>query len=71
LIDAQAPLIVISFGNPYLLAAMPAAPSYLLAYSPFPISQRAMAKAVLGEIAFKGGLPVTLPGLYTRGHGLR
>jgi beta-N-acetylhexosaminidase len=71
LIRSQAPLIVISFGNPYLLAAMPESPSYLLAYSPFPVSQRATARALLGEIEITGKLPVSLPGLYPRGHGIR
>ncbi|MGE0133490.1 MAG: glycoside hydrolase family 3 protein [Blastocatellales bacterium] len=70
LIYSQAPLVVISFGNPYLLAAMPESPSYLLAYSPFPVSQRAAVKAIFGAIEISGKLPVTLPGLYPRGHGL-
>ncbi|HKX26496.1 MAG TPA: glycoside hydrolase family 3 N-terminal domain-containing protein [Blastocatellia bacterium] len=64
------PLVVISFGNPYLLTAMPNSPSYLLAYSPFPVSQRAAAKAVMGEIEISGRLPVTLSPLYRRGAGL-
>lgn len=71
LIKRRVSLLVISFGNPYLLLAMPDAPSYLLAYSPFAVSQRAAAKAVLGEIEINGRLPVSLPGLYERGHGLR
>jgi beta-N-acetylhexosaminidase len=71
LIKRKLPLIVISFGNPYLLAAMPQAPSYLLAYSPFPVSQRAAAKALFGSIEISGKLPASLPGLYARGHGLR
>ena len=70
LIGSQAPLVVISFGNPYMLTAMPDSPSYLLAYNPFPISQRAVARALLGEIGINGRLPVTLPGLYPRGHGI-
>jgi len=70
LIASRAPLVVISFGNPYLLMAIPDSPSYLLAYSPFPVSQRAAAKAVLGEIEINGKLPISLPGLYPRGHGM-
>jgi beta-N-acetylhexosaminidase len=65
------PLVTISFGNPYLLNALPDSPSYLLAWSPFPVSQRAAAKAVLGEIEINGMLPVTLPGLYERGSGMK
>jgi len=64
------PVIVISFGNPYLLAAMPNARTYLAAYSPYPVSQRAAARALAGEIDIAGKLPVSLPGLYPRGHGL-
>lgn len=67
----QLPLLVISFGNPYMLMAMPEVPSYLLAYSPFPVSQRAAARAVLGEIEINGRLPVSLPGLYPQGHGVK
>lgn len=71
LIKRRLPMITISFGNPYLLLAIPDSPSYLLAYSPFPVSQRATAKALLGEIDINGRLPVSLPGLYSRGHGLK
>lgn len=67
----QLPLMVISFGNPYMLLAIPEVPAYLLAYSPFPVSQRAAAKALLGEIEISGRLPVSLPGLYLRGRGLK
>lgn len=71
LLSRKRPLLVISFGNPYLPLAIPQAPSFLLAYSPFPVSQRAAAKALLGEIGINGKLPVTLPGLFPRGHGLQ
>ena len=67
---AKVPVIVISFGNPYLLMALPSASTYLAAYSPYPVSQRAAARALVGEIDITGKLPVTLPGLYPRGHGL-
>jgi beta-N-acetylhexosaminidase len=70
LIASQAPLLVISLGNPYLLGAMPQSPSYLLAYNLFPVSQRAAARALVGETDLNGKLPVSLPGLYPRGHGL-
>src|SRR5262245_7049731 len=71
LIKRKLPLIVISFGNPYLLMEMPEAPAYLLAYSPFPVSQRAAAKALFGAIEINGKLPVSLPGLYPLGHGIK
>ncbi len=70
LIKHKLPLVVISFGNPYLLAATPDAPAYMLAYCPFPVSQRAAAKALFGEVEIGGRLPAAIPGLYPRGHGL-
>lgn len=71
LIKRRLPLVVISFGNPYLPLAIPDSPSYLLAYSLFPVSQRAAAGALFGETEIAGKLPVSLPGLFPRGHGLR
>ena len=70
LLKRDLPLMVISFGNPYLLTALPTAKNYLAAYSPFPFSQRAAAKAILGEIEIAGKLPVSLPGLHQRGDGM-
>ncbi len=64
------PLLVISFGNPYLLTAIPNTKAYLAAYSPYPFSQRATARALIGDSEITGKLPVTLPGLYPRGHGV-
>jgi beta-N-acetylhexosaminidase len=55
------PIIVISFGSPYLLSAFPSVSSYLLAWGGAPISQRAAALAVLGEREINGRLPITLP----------
>ena len=71
LVKRRLPLIVISFGNPYLPLAIPDSPSYLLAYSLFPVSQRAAAKSLFGEIEIAGKLPVSLPGLFALGHGLK
>ena len=60
------PLVAIA-----LLTAMPAVKTYLAAFSPYPVSQRAAARALLGEIPVTGTLPVSLPGLYPRGQGIR
>lgn len=70
LVAAKTPIVAISFGNPYLLQAMREVPAYLAAYSTVPVSQRAAARALLGEIEINGHLPVSLPGLYPIGHGI-
>lgn len=65
------PMVVISFGNPYLLTEIPKTKTYLAAYSPFPFSQSAAVHALAGEINIGGTLPVSLPGLHPRGHGIK
>jgi beta-N-acetylhexosaminidase len=65
------PLVVVSYGSPYLIRQFPGVPAYLCAYGHSPLSQRAAMKAVFGELETYGHLPVTIPGMYERGHGLR
>jgi beta-glucosidase-like glycosyl hydrolase/CubicO group peptidase (beta-lactamase class C family) len=64
------PLIVVSYGSPYLLRQFPEVPVYVCAYGAAESSQRAAIGALLGEFDVRGRLPVTLPGLYASGHGL-
>jgi beta-glucosidase-like glycosyl hydrolase len=62
--------IAVAFGSPYLLREIPSAGSYLCAYGIQPVMQVAAASALFGETPVTGKLPVTIPGLYPRGHGL-
>jgi beta-N-acetylhexosaminidase len=71
LIESKAPLIGISFGNPYLLQSFPKMRTYMVAYGDMPSLQQAAARAVLGEISITGKLPISLPGLYPRGTGIQ
>ncbi len=71
LIAAKAPLIGISFGNPYLLQSFPALRTYLVAYGDMPSLQQAAARAITGQIDISGKLPISLPGLYARGTGIQ
>jgi beta-N-acetylhexosaminidase len=65
------PLIVLAFGSPYLLRQAPEIPVYLAAYGGIDGAQRAAIGAIFGEFDITGTLPVTLPGLYPFGHGLK
>ncbi|HET6891973.1 MAG TPA: glycoside hydrolase family 3 N-terminal domain-containing protein [Pyrinomonadaceae bacterium] len=67
----RAPIIGISFGNPYLLQNFPELRTYLVAYGDMPSLQQAAARAVLGEIDIAGRLPISLPGLHPRGTGIQ
>ena len=71
LITSKAPLIGISFGNPYLLQSFPELRTYVVAYGDMPSLQQAAARALLGEIDVTGKLPISLLGLYSRGTGIQ
>jgi beta-N-acetylhexosaminidase len=64
------PIIVLSFGSPYLLSAFPSVSSYLLAWGGSPVSQRAAALALLGEREINGRLPISLPPALPFGAGI-
>jgi CubicO group peptidase (beta-lactamase class C family) len=67
---AGRPVIVLSFGSPYLLQQFPKIPVYIAAYGGAESSQRAAVGALFGEYAVRGKLPVSLPELYAYGYGL-
>ena len=64
------PIIVLSFGSPYLLSAFPSVSSYLLAWGGAPVSQRAAALALLGDREISGHLPISLPPTVSFGAGV-
>jgi beta-glucosidase-like glycosyl hydrolase len=64
------PVIGIAFGTPYLLREVPSVGTYICAYGIQPVMQVAAVNAIFGEARFSGHLPVTIPGLYARGHGI-
>lgn len=69
--EAGRPVIVVSYGSPYLLEQFPGVPAYVCAYGAAESSQRAAVAALFGEFDVRGQLPVSLPGLYPLGHGLQ
>ena len=71
LLASGRPVIAVSFGSPYLLRDVPALPTYLCGYGPQALVQSAAVRALYGEEAIEGKLPVTIPGVAPRGTGLR
>ena len=69
-VGPERPMMVISFGNPYLLAALPDSPGYLIAWGAHEVSQRAAVKALFGQAAISGRLPVSIPPYHEIGDGL-
>ena len=68
---AGRPVVLVSFGSPYLLGAFPGVSAYLLAWGGMDVSQEAAAQALLGRIGIGGTLPVSLPPFHAAGEGLR
>lgn len=71
LIKRKAPVIGISFGNPYLLQNFSELQTYIVAYGDMPSLQQAAARALLGASDITGRLPITLPSGYARGTGIQ
>jgi beta-N-acetylhexosaminidase len=55
------PVIVACFGSPYLIEKFPQAPAWIAAFSTSDVSQRAVARALFGEITVGGKIPVSVP----------
>ncbi len=70
LIETKKPVALIALGNPYLLRSFPDVAAYLTTYSTVPPSEISAVKALFGEIAIGGKLPVTIPGLAQYGDGI-
>lgn len=68
--DAGVPHIVVSFGNPYLVADFPDVQAYVLGWNGSEASQRAVAGAILGRTHITGRMPTGVPPLFQIGDGL-
>jgi beta-N-acetylhexosaminidase len=64
------PFVVTFFGNPYTPMFVPEIPAMLLTYDFSDYAEESAVKALAGEIAIGGKLPIALPGLFPLGHGL-
>jgi beta-N-acetylhexosaminidase len=61
---------VIAMGNPYVAQDYPAIQNYLCTFSNAGISEISAVKALFGEIAIRGHLPVSIPNVAQRGAGI-
>ncbi|MED1202278.1 glycoside hydrolase family 3 protein [Heyndrickxia acidicola] len=67
----EKPIVIAAMRNPYDIMAFPEVNANILTYGNGEISTRALAKAIAGEVNPEGRLPVSIPGLYSFGSGLR
>jgi beta-N-acetylhexosaminidase len=76
LVASGRPVIVAAVRDPYDIAHLPTADTYVATYGYGAVSVRALAKVLFGEVNPSGRLPVDIPALdgstlYPFGHGLR
>jgi beta-N-acetylhexosaminidase len=64
------PVVLISFGTPYLLNQVPSVKAYAVAWGGSESSQRAAALALLGVNAITGRLPTSIPPYVSMGEGI-
>jgi beta-N-acetylhexosaminidase len=76
---ADTPVFVVSFGSPYLISQFPNVDGYMISteptwdfygYDKYRPGQIAAVRALFGEIDISGKLAVTIPDLFSFGHGL-
>ncbi|MGE5584375.1 MAG: glycoside hydrolase family 3 N-terminal domain-containing protein [Bacillota bacterium] len=71
LMETGKPIVALAIRNPYDLRAYPEVQTYLVTYGYRDCSIRAAAEVMFGEIRPQGRLPVAIPGMYPRGHGVQ
>jgi beta-N-acetylhexosaminidase len=64
-------LVMIAFGNPYLIRQVPSVATYLVTFGVGDALEGAAAQAVLGRGPITGVSPVSLPGFFSRGDGMK
>jgi len=64
------PMAAVFFGNPYVPANVPELPAMLLTYDLSDLAESSAVRALAGEVAIGGRLPISIPGLFAAGHGL-
>ena len=70
LLSAGKPVVVAGFGSPYLAEDFAPAKTYIASFGTGDIAQRAMGRALFGQTAVGGRLPVNIPGVAKLGAGL-
>jgi beta-N-acetylhexosaminidase len=70
-LSRRRPVIVVAFGNPYLIGQFPSVGSYLAAYGVSDDLERAAVAALFGRAPITGRAPISLPGVFRAGDGLQ
>jgi len=63
------PVILVAFGNPYILGKLPETQVVMTPYAGSTLAEQSVARVVSGRVKARGKLPVTIPGRYKLGAG--
>ena len=64
------PFVTVFFGNPYVASFIPDLPAVMLTYDFYDLAEASAVRALAGEAAIGGRLPIELPGYAKVGSGL-
>ena len=64
------PYVTVFFGNPYTVTELTQLPAMLLTYDFYDLAEASAVRALAGENAIGGRLPIALPEMFPAGHGL-
>jgi beta-N-acetylhexosaminidase len=64
-------VVVVAYGNPYVIRQFPSVGTYMVTYGVNAPVERAAARALTGQLSITGRAPITLPGFFQRGDGMR
>jgi beta-N-acetylhexosaminidase len=70
LLAIDKPVIVACFGSPYVIKHFPEAKTWVGVFSNADVAQRAAARAIFGQAAISGRIPVNVPGAVPIGAGM-
>lgn len=68
--SAASKTVVVGFGNPYTGGSIPGIETYVCTFSNTVVSAAGLARALFGEIPIHGRLPISIPGVASRGTGI-
>jgi beta-glucosidase-like glycosyl hydrolase len=68
--DQGKPVVLVAFGDPYILGKIPETAVVMTPYNGTYVAEQSVARAISGRIRISGTLPVTIPGRYARGAGM-
>jgi beta-N-acetylhexosaminidase len=63
------PVILVAFGDPYILGKLPETQVVMTPYSGTTLAEQSVARVISGRVKARGKLPVTIPGRYKLGAG--